>query len=154
MKCSKCNKEINDNCVEVRLGYIEDDDVYPEEDIGIYHKNCYYTDTTTQKYNTDIDMIGDITVEYLNTHQDFDFFISQFLDKCFDIIRTHDGNYTIQQCTLHIKYGQPLKLKVYVNNIRDKDLFYGMQRYYGKVLLFPESYDVYSYEHLLEIKEW
>jgi len=80
--------------------------------------------------------------------------VNQLIGRANSIVRK-DDNYNIKLVECYIRYAQPIKIHVWVNNIEDRAKFYEMSKGQNTVYRIYTSIDWYlPIEHLIDVKEF
>ena len=105
--------------------------------------------------NSKIEIIGSSTAKRLFNQDVSPYSIRsnmwKVIGKANKVLKSHNNNYKIHLIELTIKYGRPLKLKIWVKDIKNRKVFYGNGQ---NNVYHITALDNLFYYHFIDIEEF
>jgi len=99
--------------------------------------------------------IKDENTMYEKNEKYLNYVIDKLIKRANELITEHN-NYDVRYLELHIGYGQPVKLKIWVGNIQDREAFHDLDN--GQCNIYEittvPDFGTYQMKHLIDIEEF
>lgn len=103
----------------------------------------------------DIELKDNMTKEQIENDSYLSRAIPKLLGNLNLLIDREKGNYTVKMIECKIGYGQPIKITVWVTDIKDRVKFYDMEEGQNKLHLKYCAIDWFSpTEHIIDVREF